>query len=34
MMHRDQLWQSSVTRMGMMRGRARKSVVKRAIPSV
>lgn len=33
-MHRDRLWQSSVTRMGMMRAEVRKSVVKRAVRSV
>ncbi len=33
-MHRDQLWQSSVTRVGMMRRAEPKSVVKGAIRSV
>lgn len=33
-MHRDQLRQSSITRMGMMRGGAPKSVVNSVISSV
>ncbi len=33
-MHRDQLWQSSATRMGMVHGWLRKSVVNGVISSV